>query len=38
MNKNQPNDAKVGYKAPSSLVELLEYEIHLDCKGGIKWI
>jgi hypothetical protein len=38
MSKNQPNDARVGYKAPSNLVELIKYEIHLDSKGGIRWI
>jgi len=38
MSKNQPNDARVGYKAPYSLVELIEYEIHLNFKGGIRWI
>ncbi len=29
MNKNWPNDAKVGYKALSNLVELIDFELNL---------
>ncbi len=30
MNKNWPNDAKVGYKALSNLVELIDFEFNLE--------
>jgi hypothetical protein len=35
-NKNWPNDVKVGCKAPSNLVELIDSKIDLEDK--LKWI
>ncbi len=30
MNKNWPNDTRVGCKVPSSMIELIEFWVHLE--------
>ncbi len=30
MNKNWPNDTRVGCKVPSSMIELIEFWLHME--------